>query len=58
MAKIIIPTNSLDLIEQLLLRFPDKIEVDEDKTSPFARGKRAGVVELLRELKQNIKERL
>ena len=55
MAKTVIPIKSSDLIEQLLLRFPDKLDVDEELTSPFERGKRAGVVELLRELKINLK---
>jgi len=53
MAKVVIPIKSSDLIEQLQKRFPDKLDVSEDK-SPFERGKIAGVVELLRELKQNL----
>jgi len=53
MAKTIIPIKSSDLIQQLELRFPDKLDVED--ASPFERGKKAGVVELLRELKHNLK---
>ena len=54
MAKIVIPTKSSDLIQQLDERFPDKLDVEET-TSPFDRGKKAGVVELIRELKFYLK---
>lgn len=55
MAKTVIPIKSSDLITQLLQRFPDKLDVYEDISSPFERGKKAGVVELLRELQSNLK---
>jgi len=53
MAKIIIPINSYDLIKQLEERFPDELDVVD--TPPFERGKKAGVVELIRELKYYLK---
>ena len=57
MAKWIIPTNSRDLITALDKRYPDVLDVSET-LSPFERGKRAGVIELLRELKQTINKEL
>ena len=53
MAKQTIPSSSRDLIELLRVRFPDVLDVNETK-SPFERGKYAGIVELLRELKYTI----
>ncbi len=54
MAKIIIPIKSSDLIAQLEQRFPDELDVREN-TPSFDRGKRAGIFELLRELKHYLK---
>ena len=54
MAKITIPTLSSDLIKMLDKRFPDIYDVDNKE--PFERGKYAGIIELLRELKQGLKE--
>lgn len=56
MAKIIIPIKSYDLIKQLEERFPDELDVAD--APPFERGKKAGVVELIRELKYYLKEKL
>jgi len=53
MAKVIIPASSRDLITMLNKRYPDVLDVSETLGS-FDRGKKAGVVELLRELKQNL----
>ena len=57
MAKVIIPNKSVDLITQLDKRYPDILDVSES-LSPFERGKKAGVVELLRELKQSINKEI
>ena len=40
--------KSSNLIQMLSERFPDKLDLTDE--SPFNRGKKAGVVELLREL--------
>jgi hypothetical protein len=57
MAIMKIPTNSNDLITQLDKRYPDVLDTSET-LSPFERGKVAGVVLLLRELKQAMRKEL
>jgi len=57
MAKTIIPSKSSDLINLLNKRYPDVLDVQEC-LSPFERGKKAGVVELLRELNQIINKEI
>jgi len=57
MAKTEIPTRSEDLIALLAKRYPDKLDISET-LGPFERGKYAGVVELLRELKLIINKEL
>lgn len=57
MAIVKIPPKSRDLINQLTERYPDILDVSESQ-GPFERGKVAGVVELLRELKQALKKGL
>lgn len=53
MAILKVPTASRELIGLLNKRYPDVLDVT-DTLSPFERGKQAGVVLLLRELKQAI----
>jgi hypothetical protein len=53
MAKQYIPPTSRELITLLDKRYPDILDT-EDSLSPFERGKVAGVVQLLRELKQQL----
>lgn len=53
MAKQEIPTDSSVLIELLMKRYPDTMDTSDDDA--FTRGKKAGVVELLRELKANLR---
>ena len=55
--KVTIPTLSRDLIQQLDKRFPDKLDTYEIN-SEFERGKLAGVIELLRELKSYIEKEI
>jgi hypothetical protein len=57
MAKVVIPTSSRDLITMLDKRYPDVLDVSE-ALSPFERGKKAGVIELLRELKQALNKEI
>lgn len=52
-----IPLDSKDLIQQLDKRYPDVLDVSET-LSPFERGKVAGVIELLRELKQALNKEI
>ena len=52
-----IPQGSRELIKALTERYPDVLDVSET-LSPFERGKVAGVVELLRELKQSIEKEI
>jgi len=55
MAIMKIPTASSDLITLLDKRYPDVLDTSETM-GPFERGKRAGVVLLLRELKQALEK--
>ena len=55
MAIMKVPHKSEELIAILTKRYPDVLDTSET-LSPFERGKIAGVVELLRELKQKRKE--
>jgi uncharacterized coiled-coil protein SlyX len=57
MAKTNVPSNSRELITMLDKRFPDRLDTLETQ-SEFQRGKVAGVVELLRELKQIINKEI
>jgi len=50
MAHKAIPIHSKDLLLELTKRYPDALDIYES-LSPFERGKQAGVVQLLRELK-------
>lgn len=45
-----LPRNTIDLLSKLEELYPDKMIVDS--MSDFERGKRAGVIELLRYLNQ------
>lgn len=45
-----LPTQSEELLIELTKRYPDILDVSES-LGPFERGKVAGVIELLRELK-------
>ena len=54
MAKLNIPIYTKDLIEVLKKRYPDVYPLDEDYKSDYARGKLAGVIELIREIDKGL----
>jgi hypothetical protein len=45
-----LPSNTLDLLKELERMFPDQMVTEQ--MSDFERGKKAGVIDLLRLLKQ------